>query len=153
MKHYSQLTLEQRYIIYSMLKIGLTQLKIAEVIGIHKSTVIENLNEIVVVGAIDPNRPMHLRNTDSKLKSVLKLTVALGLSSIDWYAKNGVLSKSAVGWRKTWKYLSVMNGFTNTFLKINWLVVLCIFIYVAKRKERSVMDPMNDGASLRIESA
>ncbi|MBT7118403.1 MAG: helix-turn-helix domain-containing protein, partial [Candidatus Marinimicrobia bacterium] len=36
MKHYSQLTLEQRYIIYSMLKIGLTQLKIAEVIGIHK---------------------------------------------------------------------------------------------------------------------
>jgi len=66
-----------------MLKIGLTQLKIAEVIGIHKSTVIENLNEIVVVGAIDPNRPMHLRNTDSKLKSVLKLTVALGLSSID----------------------------------------------------------------------
>jgi len=39
MKHYSQLTLEQRYIIYSMLKIGLTQLKIAEVIGIHKSTV------------------------------------------------------------------------------------------------------------------
>jgi hypothetical protein len=46
-----------------------------------------------------------------------------------------------------------MNGFTNTFLKINWLVVLCIFIYVAKRKERNVMDPMNDGASLRIESA
>ncbi|MBL7047891.1 MAG: helix-turn-helix domain-containing protein [Candidatus Marinimicrobia bacterium] len=39
MKHYSQLTLEQRYIIYSMLKIGLTQLKIAEVIGVHKSTI------------------------------------------------------------------------------------------------------------------
>jgi IS30 family transposase len=43
MKHYSQLTLEQRYIIYSMLKIGLTQLKIAEVIGIHKSTVSREL--------------------------------------------------------------------------------------------------------------
>ena len=71
MKHYSQLTLEQRYIIYSMLKIGLTQLKIAEVIGIHKSTVIENLNEIVVVGAIDPNRPMHSQKSDTKLKFVL----------------------------------------------------------------------------------
>jgi len=43
MKHYSQLTLEQRYIIYSMLKIGLTQLKIAEVIGIHKSTISREL--------------------------------------------------------------------------------------------------------------
>ena len=43
MKHYSQLTLEQRYIIYSMLKIGLTQLKISEVIGIHKSTVSREL--------------------------------------------------------------------------------------------------------------
>jgi IS30 family transposase len=39
MKHYSQLTLEQRYIIYSMLKIGLTQLKISEEIGVHKSTI------------------------------------------------------------------------------------------------------------------
>ena len=43
MKHYSQLTLEQRYIIYSMLKIGLTQLKIAEVIGVHKSTISREL--------------------------------------------------------------------------------------------------------------
>ena len=43
MKHYSQLTLEQRYIIYSMLKIGLTQSKIAEVIGIHKSTISREL--------------------------------------------------------------------------------------------------------------
>lgn len=39
MKYYSQLTLEQRYIIYSMLKIGFTYSKIAEVIGVHKSTV------------------------------------------------------------------------------------------------------------------
>ncbi|MFQ6608148.1 MAG: helix-turn-helix domain-containing protein, partial [Fidelibacterota bacterium] len=37
MKHYSQLTLEQRYGIYSLLKTGQTQKKIAEVIGVHKS--------------------------------------------------------------------------------------------------------------------
>ena len=46
MKHYSQLTLEQRYIIYSMLKIGLTQLKIAEVIGVHKSTISRELKRL-----------------------------------------------------------------------------------------------------------
>ena len=43
MKHYSQLTLEKRYGIYSLLKTGQTQSKIAEVIGIHKSTVSREL--------------------------------------------------------------------------------------------------------------
>jgi len=43
MKHYSQLTPEQRYIIYSMLKIGLTQSMIAKVIGVDKSTVSREL--------------------------------------------------------------------------------------------------------------
>ena len=43
MKHYSQLTLEKRYGIYSLLKTGQTQSKIAEVIGVHKSTVSREL--------------------------------------------------------------------------------------------------------------
>ena len=46
MKHYNQLTLEQRYIIYSMLKIGLTQLKISEEIGVHKSTISRELKRL-----------------------------------------------------------------------------------------------------------
>ncbi len=43
MKHYSQLTLEQRYGIYTLLKTGHNQSKIAEVIGVHKSTVYREL--------------------------------------------------------------------------------------------------------------
>jgi len=43
MKHYSQLTLKQRYIIYSMLKIGYSQTAIAKVIGVHKSTISREL--------------------------------------------------------------------------------------------------------------
>ena len=43
MKHYSQLTLEKRYGIYLLLKTGQTQSKIAEIIGIHKSTVSREL--------------------------------------------------------------------------------------------------------------
>ena len=39
MKHYSQLTLEKRYGIYSLLKTDHTQSKIAEVLGVHKSTI------------------------------------------------------------------------------------------------------------------
>ena len=43
MKHYSQLTLEQRYIINTMLKIGYSQTEIAKVIGVHKSTISREL--------------------------------------------------------------------------------------------------------------
>ncbi|MDP6433028.1 MAG: IS30 family transposase [Candidatus Scalindua sp.] len=43
MKHYSQLTLEQRYIIKSMLKIGYSQSETAQVIGVHKSTISREL--------------------------------------------------------------------------------------------------------------
>ena len=43
MNHYSQLTVEKRYGIYSLFKTGETQSKIAEVIGIHKSTVSREL--------------------------------------------------------------------------------------------------------------
>ena len=39
MKHYRQLTLEKRYGIYSLLKTGHNQSKIAEVVGVHKSTI------------------------------------------------------------------------------------------------------------------
>ena len=46
-----------------------------------------------------------------------------------------------------------MNGFINMFLKINWLVALCIFIYAVKRKEKSVMDPTIDEGTLRTGSA
>ena len=43
MKHYSQLTQEQRYIINAMLKIGYSQTEIAKVLGVHKSTISREL--------------------------------------------------------------------------------------------------------------
>jgi transposase, IS30 family len=43
MKHYSQLTLEQRYGIYTLLKIGHHQTVIAQALGVHKSTVSREL--------------------------------------------------------------------------------------------------------------
>jgi len=43
MKHYSQLTPEQRYIINAMLKIGYSQTEIARVIGVHKSIISREL--------------------------------------------------------------------------------------------------------------
>lgn len=43
MRNYTQLTQEQRYQIYALLKMGHTQTEIAEVIGVHKSTVSREL--------------------------------------------------------------------------------------------------------------
>ena len=44
MSHYSQLTLEQRYTIYTMLKTGHNQTKIASLIGVHKSSISREIN-------------------------------------------------------------------------------------------------------------
>ena len=55
MKHYSQLTLEKRYGIYSLLKTDHTQSKIAEVLGVHKSSA-GRLNETSANGTIDLNK-------------------------------------------------------------------------------------------------
>jgi len=43
MRHYSQLALEQRYGIYSLLKTGHNQSEIADVLGVHKSTICREL--------------------------------------------------------------------------------------------------------------
>lgn len=43
MRNYSQLTLEQRYGIYSLYKIGHNQSELAKVIGVHKSTISREL--------------------------------------------------------------------------------------------------------------
>ena len=40
---YSQLTYEQRYLIYNLLKIGFTQTKIGRCIGVHRSTISREL--------------------------------------------------------------------------------------------------------------
>jgi len=40
---YKQLTYEQRYLIYTLLKMGSTQTRIAEMVGVHKSTICREL--------------------------------------------------------------------------------------------------------------
>ncbi len=47
MRNYSQLTLEQRYVIYTLHLQDYNQTKIAELIGVHKSTVSRELRRNV----------------------------------------------------------------------------------------------------------
>lgn len=43
MKHYTQLTQEQRYQIQALMKAGLNQTEIAVIVGVHKSTISREL--------------------------------------------------------------------------------------------------------------
>lgn len=43
MNNYQQLTLEQRYQIYALLKAGHSKTEIAQIIGVHKSTMTREL--------------------------------------------------------------------------------------------------------------
>lgn len=43
MKHYTPLTQEQRYQIYTLMKAGLNQTEIANIVGVHKSTISHEL--------------------------------------------------------------------------------------------------------------
>ena len=66
MKHYSQLTPEQRCIIYSMLKIGLTTSMIVNQLALINRPLIKNLNVTSKSESVDPNRPMHMQKTDNR---------------------------------------------------------------------------------------
>ncbi|MBC8256520.1 MAG: helix-turn-helix domain-containing protein [Candidatus Marinimicrobia bacterium] len=54
MRYYTQLTQAERYGIYSLLKISLTQSKIAKVIGVHKSTISRELKRNTGKGGYCP---------------------------------------------------------------------------------------------------
>lgn len=55
---YTQLTQEQRYQIYALLKIGHNGTEIASVLGSHKSTISRELRRNCGHEGIDPNRPI-----------------------------------------------------------------------------------------------
>ena len=56
MTHYTQLTQEQRYQIYAMNKVGMTQKDIAEEISVHRSTVSRELRRNTGLRGYRPNQ-------------------------------------------------------------------------------------------------
>lgn len=60
MKHYSQLTQEQRYQIYVLMKAGHTQTDIAQLIGVHKSTISRELHRNTGLRGYRPQQAQRL---------------------------------------------------------------------------------------------
>jgi len=56
MRNYTQLTQEQRYQIYALLKMDHTQIEIAKVIGVHKSTIVESFDATAASAVIVLNK-------------------------------------------------------------------------------------------------
>ena len=74
MKSYSQLTSEQRYQIYSLRKMEHTMREIAQVIGVHKSTVSRELQRNTGGRGYRPKQAheLALQRRDEKVRSVSK---------------------------------------------------------------------------------
>lgn len=70
MRHYTQLTQEQRYQIYALMKAGLNQSEIAAIVGVHKSTVSRELRRNRGLKGYRPRQAhqlaMHRRHTKAQ---------------------------------------------------------------------------------------
>ena len=73
MRRYSQLTSGQRYQISALLKIGQSLTKIADIIGVHKSTVSREIQRNTGLRGYRPKQAQQLAKTRSKLKANTRL--------------------------------------------------------------------------------
>jgi len=145
MKHYHQLTREQRYGIYSLLKIEHNQSTIAMIIGVHKSTVSREVH-----------RNRGGRGYRCKQAHGLALSRRQGKSHPRIDARTWDFIKELIrqewspeqisGWMKKEMGDSVshMNGSTNMLFRINRPVETCIRIYDVSASVRNGMVPMTD---------
>ena len=152
MKHYSQLTPEQRYIIYSMLKIGLTQSMIAKVIGVDKSTVSRELKRN------SGKRGYRPKQADAFVQKRRRHNVHFRIDSGTWVFIERLICKEwspeqISGWMKKNMKISISYEWIYQYVLKDKLAGGSLYLHLrCKRKGRSVMDPMTDEEILRIES-
>jgi len=119
MKHYAQLTLEQRYQIQALLKMGHPYQEIATVIGVHKSTISREVRRNQGRRGYRPHQAHRFTLTRRHTKVRRRIPADM------WYRVNRLLQEewspeqisggcgSATGTR------SVLNGSTNTSIATN----------------------------------
>lgn len=76
MKHYTQLTQEQRYQIYALKKAGLSQCRIASLLGVHKSTISREIRRNRGQRGYRPKQAQLLAKLRSQSKHRSRITLA-----------------------------------------------------------------------------
>ena len=136
MKHYSQLTLEKRYGIYSLLKTGLTQSKIAEVIGIHKSTVSRELKRN------RGGRDYRPKQADAFAKDRRQTKVLPRIDGSTWVFIERLICKEwspeqISGWMKKNMKISISHEWIYQYVLKNKLAGGSVYLHLRFKKKRN----------------
>ena len=115
MQHYSQLTSEQRYQIYALLKKNHTQTDIADIVGVHKSTI---SREIRRNSSTDRSRFMPRHSRDAKRRFALVFWKVPGNVSNSCYERTGVRNRSVYGYGRLVSRRLATNPSTSTSIGI-----------------------------------
>ena len=136
---YTQLTQVQRYQIYALMKAGLNQTQIANMVGVHKSTISPELRRYYVQRDYRPKQA-HQRCV---LRRLFKARTRIEQAT--WHLiehlLRGAPNKSVTGSISRLIFRSVMNGFTSMFWLTNRLVEVSTSICVVKNSVGNAMAP------------
>ena len=131
MRTYTQLTQEQRYQIYALLKMGHLQFEIAKVIGVHKSTINSELSRNRGLKGYRPKQAHQFAlNRREKVRHRIEASIWI---LIDALIRNGARRKYRISLRITTVFKSALNGSTSTFSWINMREEISIVTYDASR--------------------
>ncbi len=143
MSNYTQLTREQRYQIYALMKAGLYQTQIAKIVGVHKSTISREMRRNRGLRGYRPKQAHHfskVRRAKAVRTQISPHTWALvkRLLRDDWSPEQ------ISGWLGRACQIPVShesNRFTSLSFKINDRVELCSCICAAKNNVENVTVP------------
>lgn len=151
MKHYTQLAREQRYQIYALKKAGLSQTRMADLIGVHKSTISRELRRNSGQRGYRP-RQAHLLAQQRHQEKPRGLIQPETWQRIETQSDLiGVPNRSPTGCNEPAVPKSVMNGSTNTFWQTKKSAATCTSTYAAKSNARNAMAPESGAASFLAE--
>ena len=97
MSNYTQLTREQRYQIYALMKARVCQTEIATVVGVHKSTISREIRRNRGLRGYRPKQAQRLAETRREEATQPRISSDTGLWSSDSSVRIGAPSKSADG--------------------------------------------------------
>tara|TARA_B100000315_G_C14537829_1_gene569360 strand:+ start:867 stop:1358 length:492 start_codon:yes stop_codon:yes gene_type:complete len=155
MRNYSQLTLEQRYGIYSLLKTGHTQSEIALTISVHKSTISRELKRN------RGKRGYRYKQAHTKAVDRGQSKISPRIDGSTWAFIESLIQKEwspeqIHGWLKENMAISVSHEWIYQYILKDKQVGGSLHVHLPRfiggRKERSVMGLMTDGGVSKTES-
>jgi|FLOH01.1.fsa_nt_gi transposase, IS30 family len=143
MRHYSQLTLEQRYTICTMLKTGHTQSQIALIIGVHKSTISREFKRNC------GGRGYRYKQANTKAIDRRQTNVCIRIDGSTWMFVERLIQKEwspeqISGWMKKTLGLSISHEWIYQYVLKDKLAGGSLYLHLRCKKKRKKRYGSND---------